>query len=403
MDTGESLFYAFLGLSAGICIFIKSILEKTTFSPIPFYIVFGLLFRIFMDLLGTSTEMFSNTIKIFGDIGLILILFQVGVESNLQNLLKQIRKAVFISIFEVAFSGMTMFVAFYYLINLSLQNSLLLSVAFAATSIVISVASWKEAGVLKSKPGELVLDLSAMDDIASITLMVILFALASKLTGDVSNIFSIELLPIIFSAIFKLLIFIVLAYIFSVHIEPTLSKFIKKYEIGPDPIVTLICLALIFSGFVGFFGLSIALGSFLIGLAFSRDASAVRMLGPYRTLESLFIPLFFFSIGFSVSEIYSISIATILILFLAAVVGKVIGVGVPSYLFKYPFSTSLILGCSMVPRAEVSLAVIGYSKHFFHIPEVMYSQSVIVVLLTCFSHIVLKPLLLREFKNYVPE
>ncbi|MGA8163752.1 MAG: cation:proton antiporter [Waddliaceae bacterium] len=386
----ESLFILLLGLIAVISILIKSLLTTIKWSPIPFYIIFGLVSRQLIDAFGLDTVSLYKAIRIFGDIGLILILFQVGVESKLSSLLEQMRNALFISVPEVVISGIAMFIPFYYFFNLSIQIALMLSIAFTATSIAISVTPWKESGYLKKTPGQLIVDLSMLDDILGILLMVITFSLLNAFSRETLMFSGIHLLSI-FWIILKLLLLIFLAYALSVFVEPKLSKFIKKYEIGPDPVVTIISLALIFSAFASFLGLSFALGSFLIGLSFSRDPSAVRFVASYQSLESFFIPFFFFSIGFSISELGSISLMTVGILFVAAIIGKVVGVGIPSYFLKLSFPLSFLLGLGMVPRAEVALVVISYAKNVFDIPSTIYSESVFVILLTCFTPLLLMP------------
>lgn len=389
----ESLIILFLGLISIICMLIKSSLKRAKISSIPFFIIFGIIAKQLIEFLPYNLDSFYEIVKIFGDIGLILILFQVGVESNLKTLLEQINNALLISISEVIISGLVLFFTFYYLLSLSFKTSVILSIAFTATSIAIAVNPWKESGLLKQKSAQLILDLSAMDDIAGILLMVVAVSFFNNYFGTSSFILEKEFILSFLWIIIKLLLLVVLAYAFSVFIEPKLSKIITKYEISPDPVVTILCLALIFSALAGFYGLSIALGSFLIGLSFSRDPSAVRLLASYQSLESFFIPFFFFSIGFSVTQLAAISWISLIILFAAALVGKVVGVGVPSYFLKKTVTESLLLGLSMIPRAEVSLVVIGYAKSVFHIPPKIFSECILVVLMTCFFPIVLNPLI----------
>ncbi|MCB1118944.1 MAG: cation:proton antiporter [Chlamydiia bacterium] len=393
MSSSEHLIILLIGLTATIALTIKALLKNSTLSPIPFYIIVGLIFRWAIERVGFEHDNFGTFVTVLGDVGLILILFQVGIQSNLRTLLEQIKNALVISIPEVVLSALIMFIPLYYYMDLPFQLALSFAIAFSATSIAIAIIPWKDSGLLQKKTGQLLVDLSAMDDIAGITLMVMIFAFFRHLSTFSGAPTPIELIVPLLLIIGKIALLIIFAYIFSLYLEPKLSKAIKKYEMTPDPVVTIICLALIFSAWTGLIGLSIALGSFLIGLSFSRDASAVRLLNSYQSLESFFIPFFFFSIGYSVSELGSVSALSIGILFLAAVLGKVIGVGLPSNLIKVPFQQALALGLSMVPRAEVTLVVIGNIRKYFSIPPTVYSELIIVVLLTCFFSLFLKPMI----------
>lgn len=396
MESIENLYILLLGLIIGVSIVIKSVLNNTAWSPVPFYILFGLGFRFFAGDVFRNSDSFNEIIVLFGNIGLILILFQVGVESNLKKLFQQIKNAILISIPEVSFSWAAMFVLMHHFLGVPLQTSMMLAVAFTATSIAVAISPWRDTGFLKKKPGDLILDLSAMDDIAGIMLMAMAVALLGSSTsnGDVSLAYAF------FTAVSSFLFLVLLAYGFSVFIEPHLSKWVKKHEIVPDPVVTIMSLALVFAAFAGYLGLSVALGSFLIGLAFSRDSSAVKVLGSYQSLESFFIPFFFFSIGFSVTEFGSVSILMIGAILVAAILGKVVGVAVPACLVGVSPLMSLLMGIGMVSRAEVTLVVIGFTKSFFQLSEKLYTECILAVLVTCFVPLLLKPILSKLIENY---
>ncbi len=393
----NEFFLIFLGCIAISCMFIKALFSRFALSPIPALIIFGLVVRYFYPYQADSA--YQDVIQLFGDIGLIFILFQVGISSNLKELFRQIKNAIAISITEVSISAIVVLLGLFYFLDSSFHNSLLVGIAFTATSIAVTVSLWDELNVLKTKTGQLLLDLSALDDIAGITLVAVMFGFLQNGSNHTESLLSVAFYTPIVVVALKLIAIMVVCYLFSLFLEPKLSKLLAKYELIPDPVITIICLALIFSDIVGYFGLSIALGAFFLGLSFSRDANTVKMLQSYRSLELFFVPFFFFSVGFSITDFDTIAIYPILILLLAVIGGKVIGVMIPSSLLKLPFKKSLLLGLSMVPRAEITLFILHYGKLYLNLPPAMYTASVLVVLLTCFFPLVLKPLIIAASRK----
>lgn len=117
--------------------------------------------------------------------GIISLLFRVGLESNLAGLIRQLPCASFILLGNLSCSGILGFLAASKLLSLKLIHSLFISIAMIATSVGISVSVWQEAKVLDTDNGELLVDIAEMDDIAAIALMSLFFAMIPVLNGDV--------------------------------------------------------------------------------------------------------------------------------------------------------------------------------------------------------------------------
>ncbi len=372
----ESSLLVILGLISLVALTLKMLLSKMHYSPIPFFILYGVAIKVLFSSMGLHSDGLHELIDLFGNIGLALILFQVGLESDLEKLKEQISKALLISICEVTVSGLSIYFALLYLVGVSVETAMVVAIGFVATSIAISMHSWKEAKKLNTPLGDLLVDLSAMDDVAGITLMAVMFALVS--TAD-AGAFSL-----IAWIIFKLLAMIGLAYLFSLYVERPLTTYLDKNASCPDLVITLLCMMLIFSGLVGYFDFSVALGAFLMGLAFSRNCRVVKIMTTYVSLESFFIPFFFISVGYAIAIDAQISWFLVLILVCGAFFGKVVGVGVPAFLSRIPLLSAFALGASMVPRAEVTLVILKHAQDIPHLgvtPE-LFTAGIIAVLIT---------------------
>jgi len=139
----------------------------------------------------------------------------------------------------------------------------------------------------------------------------------------------------------------------------------------------------------------LAIGAFMAGLAFSRDHQAVLSKTRIQMIYAFFVPFFFIHIGMEVSPdsvVGSLGLAIPLIF--VAITGKMIGVGLP-VLIRSNRRDALLLGVSMIPRAEISMLIIIQASILDKtlIPSELYSAMVLVVVLTSItSPIVLKKL-----------
>ena len=112
------------------------------------------------------------------------MLFQIGLESNIARLLRQLKRATIIWFGNIVFSGATAYVTSYFLLGLAVIPSLFVVFALTATSVAVSVSTWEEARVINSPMGELLVDSAEMDDVSGLILMALLFAIAPVIQGD---------------------------------------------------------------------------------------------------------------------------------------------------------------------------------------------------------------------------
>ncbi|MGY8771545.1 MAG: cation:proton antiporter, partial [Pirellulales bacterium] len=236
-------------------------------------------------------------IGFLADIGVIALLFRVGLESDLKGLLSQLHNVPGIWLGNVLLSGVLGYVASVYLLELPLIPSLYIAVALTATSVAVPVAVWREAEALESPNGELMLDTAELDDVSAILLMSLLFAAVPVLQGGENG----ELLTTILTTggilLLKLLLFGGCCYAFSLFVEHRLTHFYKRIKPMPDPMLMLVATGSVIAALAGLLGFSIALGAFFAGLIYSRDSEAITINRPFGVLYNLFTPFFFIVIG----------------------------------------------------------------------------------------------------------
>jgi Kef-type K+ transport system membrane component KefB len=384
-----------------LTIFIRSGLKRIGLPSLVGFMTLGLLIR----LIDTQGHFLSADIKeileFLAQVGIIILLFRVGMESNLKGLLKQVRHASIIWTGNILFSGLTGYAIAYHFLGFAFVPSLFVGIALTATSVGVSISVWQEIHATKSPTGELLLDVAEMDDISGIILMALLLSIVPQLKDGFGQAMGKSLGSTAGILLIKLVAFGLFCILFSLYIEKHISKFFNKMKKSPDPMLMVAGFGFIIAAVAGLLGFSLAMGAFFAGLVFSRDPKVVRLDSSFDSLHELFVPFFFLGIGLNVDPrdlISSLELGAVL--FLIAVIGKLIGNGVLS-LAVVGWKSSVLISVSMIPRAEIAMIIMqkGHNLGEWAVPGRVFSAVVVVSLATC----IFSPVILRFFLKRWPQ
>ncbi len=329
----------------------------------------------------------SLAIKLMAEIGIILLLFEVGLGTDLRRLARTGTESVL-----VAFSGfvLPLLLAFslsYWIFELSLLVSLFIGGTLTATSIGITVRVLSDLKRQQSREGQIALGAAVLDDIMGVVLLALLFEFSTG--GGIS-----------FANAGKVLIFVAAFFVLAPVAAKLMSLVVKRFDIvsaipGLIP-TTIVSLVLFFAWLAHEIGAPELLGGFAAGLALSRrfffpfgialhadPEFAGRIEKQMRPIIQLFTPIFFVYVGLSLnlreidwssSFIWSFSLSLLVI----ALAGKLIG----ALLIKEKWPTRWMVGMAMMPRGEVGLifAELGRVSGIFN--NEVYAGMVIVIALT---------------------
>jgi monovalent cation:H+ antiporter-2, CPA2 family len=314
------------------------------------YIVAGMV-------IGPYTPPFSlihniETVNVFAELGIIMLLFVIGTEFPIAKLRSVGRISIILALPESI--GTLLIVSFVaQTIGFSFFDSMFLGLALSITSTVVTIRVLEELGMIKDKSSTLILGISIVEDIVAITALGVLQSVAVNPAGEVS------ILEIIIS------IGIVGAFIGSILILG--SKFIPDIidKIGKNNDYALLLIVILGLAFGMAFvskglGLSVATGAFLAGVlvAESKSANIARVIT--IPLRDVFAAIFFISIGalMDVSLIPSF-IAPAMILLLTSFASKFLIITIILVKAKYNSITALRTGLGMSSaRGELSLVVV---------------------------------------------
>jgi Kef-type K+ transport system membrane component KefB len=403
-----------IGLLIVASVTLRVVLERTFVPPLIGFITLGFLVRLGdleWDLISTDGKF---ALDVLAELGIIALLFRIGLESNLAGLLRQLPTASFVWIGDVAVSAAIGYVAMAYVLGFDTIPSLIAASALTATSLGVSVGMWREHKALGTEEGELLTDVAEMDDLSGIAIMAVLFAIlpvaraaASLGTSEMSSAsLSQALISIIAILLAKFGLFSLACFLFARYGELHLRRSFERLASPPELVVLIGGTGILISGAAAWLGFSAAIGALFAGLAFSRDPESVKVDAGFRGIYHLLAPFFFIGIGLSLdpaalgSAIWAGAALTI-----AAVAGKLLGVGLPAYLSTSVAGATLI-GVSMVPRAEITMIIMEHGQQLgpWAVPPQLYAAMVIVSAVTCsITPLVLGQLFHRYSDSLHPE
>jgi Kef-type K+ transport system membrane component KefB len=386
----QGLDYSILILITGVLVLmsmlIKAGLERTILPPLVGYLILGFVLRVAAAEYPLLPQGSEEILQFLAKIGLVTLLFRVGLESELRALLKQMKQAGVALIGNIIITVAIGYATGYYLLGQSQATSLIIGTAFAATSVGVTVSIWKGAGVLKSPNGSFLVDLAELDDISAVILMALLFSVLPVLHGGMNQNSMAGLLGTTAGIFFlKFAAFAALCYLFSHYVTRPLADLFEKIEIPPEPTLTIAGTGFVIAALAGLLGFSLAIGAFFAGLVFSKISEQLKIESAYLPLYDFFTPFFFIGIGFEVNpDVAGSAVGLGVILLALASLAKILAVGLPVYFMK-DWKSAFLLGVSMIPRAEIAMVIIqqGLKLGKWAVPANIYGGMVVTAGLTC--------------------
>lgn len=350
----------------------------------------------------------NDVIRLMAEIGVILLLFSVGLETDVRRLVDAGRDSLLVAVMGFLMPFLLGFAVGYWGFELSMLVSLFIGGALTATSIGITIRVLSDLGRQHSKEGQIVLGAAVFDDVLGVVLLALLYEFS--IGGGISLLNASKVLIFV-------TVFFVLAPVLARLISIVIKHFQNRKHIPGLIPTTIVSLVLFFAWLAHVIGAPELLGGFAAGLALSRrfflpfgvalhtdPEFAHRINDRMQPIIQLFTPIFFVMIGLSLNLreidwsspfIWNFSI----LFFVIAVVGKLTG----ALFIKDGWHTRVIIGLSMIPRGEVGLvfAELGHIAGIFN--KEVHAAMIIVIALTT----LLSPFLIKSFygryRQHFPE
>lgn len=284
------------------------------------------------------------TIQAFAELGVLILLFEIGLHTNLRSLIKVGSSALAVGLVGVAVPfGLGYATAVFF--GLEGVTAIICGAALTATSIGISARVLSDLGWLDSDEGRIALGAAVIDDVVGL----IILSVVSGLTAGVA----ITLGAV--SAVAATAIgFIVVAILIASRFAPALFRYIESLENAG----TLGALGLAFAFFMAWVaasaGSALIIGAFAAGLVLHDTAQRRQIEKSTTTIAHFFVPIFFASVGAqvkiaSLADMGVLKIGTSLLI--VGIAGKFVA-GYAPFWFR---GRKALIGVAMIPRGEVGL------------------------------------------------
>ncbi len=334
----------------------------------------------------------SEIVSVLAELGVIILLFEIGLESDLKELQKVGSQAVVVACVGVAVPFAAGTTGLMLLFHVPVIPAIFAGAALTATSIGITSKVLSEIGQLKSREGQIIVGAAVIDDILGIIVLAVVASLAK--TGEV------DILNVIY-LIVSATVFLVGAILLGKYFNQSFVAIANKLQTRGNLIIP----ALIFAFFMAFLGnaihLEAILGAFAAGLVLDETDKRKELDEQVKPIADILVPVFFVTVGAKVDlgvlnpfipeNREGLIIATFLIV--VAIIGKV----VTGWSVFGPVKINrLAVGAGMIPRGEVGLVFAGIGAASGTLDKPLQAAIIIMVILTTF---LAPPLLRFAFKQ----
>lgn len=354
---------------------ITTLLFKRLKQPLVLgYIIAGLLVGPNFNFFPTIGDL--ENIKIWAEIGVVVLLFNLGLEFSFKKLMRVGGSASIAGIFEIT----GMFLLGYTtgaILGWTTMNSIFLGGIISISSTTIIIRAFDEQGLKSTSFASMVMGMLVIEDIVAVLLMVLLSTVA------VSQQFSgIDLMI----EVVKLVFFLSLWFLCGILVIPSFFKWINRWLTNETLLIISLGLCLgmvILATLVGF---SAALGAFIMGSVLAETAQAETIEHQMQPVKNLFGAVFFVSVGMLIDPAllwqYKVPV---LIITLAVIFGKTFYITIGSFIAGQPLKQSLQAAMSMSQIGEFSFIIATLGVSLGVTAEFLYPIAVGVSVITTFS------------------
>jgi len=358
-------------MTAGIAV----LLFKKMKQPLVLgYLIAGFLAGNHFDFFPTITEM--KSVEVWAEIGVIILLFSLGLEFSFKKLMKVGGTASITAITQIA----TMVLVGYLVgqwMGWSSMDSIFLGVILSISSTTIILKTFDELGVKGQKFAGIVIGSLIVQDIVAILMMVLLstIAVSQQFSGG-------ELMM----SVLKLIFFLTVWFVGGIFFIPTLLKKTKHLLTDEMLLIISLALCLMMVSFAANVGFSPALGAFIMGSIIAETTQAEHIEHLIKPVKDLFGAIFFVSVGMLIDPkmLYEHA-APVAILTVVIIVGQSVSSTIGALLAGQPLKQSVQTGMSLSQIGEFSFIIATLGMTLNVTSSFLYPVVVAVSAITTFT------------------
>ncbi|MBP5956505.1 cation:proton antiporter [Pseudomonas iridis] len=325
----------------------------------------------------------EETIKTLAELGVIFLMFCLGLEFSLRKLFK-----VGATAFIAAFLEIVLMIWIGYEIgrwfDWNTMDSLFLGAILAISSTTIIVKALNDLKMKNERFAQLIFGVLIVEDILGIGIIALLSSIA--VSGTVSS-------GEVFSTVGKLSLFMIVALVIGILLVPRLLAYVAKFESNEMLLITVLGLCFGFCLLVVKLEYSMVLGAFLIGAIMAESRQLLKIERLIEPVRDLFSAIFFVAIGLMLDPMILLQYAwPIAVITVAVVLGKMLSCGLGAFIAGNDGRTSLRVGMGLSQIGEFSFIIAALGMTLQVTSNFLYPVAVAVSVITT----LLTPYLIRS-------
>lgn len=363
----------------------------------------------------------ENALGIFSKIGVLLLMFSTGLETNLKELKSTGLAAVLIAgagvavplllgfVISIPFGGIGLGVG----TPEGIFRSIFIGTILTATSVAITVSVLKELGKINTKLGTTIVSAAIIDDVIGIVVLSIVTGIAKAQAGAAQDLSGFEgFKSTIYGTIIMIIAFFVFAVLAGWGISYLFRWLDKRWPTTHRIPIFSLAVCFLYSWLAEeIFGVADITGAFLAGVVLSTVHRASEYTDKKIEVNTytVFAPVFFANIGISSISFAGLNptiIGFAVLAVLMGLIGKIVGCGAVCKGFKYGWRESAIGGVGMMARGEVALivtaTVTSAALGKFALPGEFMIMTVLLILVSSILTPILLKVLYSKEKNVPP-
>lgn len=367
------------------------------------YLLAGIFAGPYLNFLPTVSD--RENLSLWADIGVIFLLFGLGLEFSFKKMLSVGKSAMItatLNIFLLLFFGH--YVGLF--LGWSTVDSFFLGSMISMSSTTIIIKAFDDLNIKKQKFTDLVFGVLVIEDIMGILLLVLLptIALGNGINGGAIGL-----------NVLKLVTFLVLCFVVGIYVLPTVLQKLKDFLNDEMLLLVAIALSLLMVVLAVYFGFSSALGAFIMGSILSETAVLSRIENVIKPLKDFFGAVFFVTVGMMVNPEMCLTYAyPIFVITLVVISGQVLFSIFGFVISGQNLKTAVYSGFSLAQVGEFAFIIASLGMSLGVLDEFVYPIIVAVSVITTFltpimiktasrAYKLLDRILPEKWKNYIDQ
>lgn len=349
-----------------------------------------------ISILGVQLVVVNDPIQVFAELGAVLLLFLVGIETKFADF----RKSGFLASLVAVGGVVVPFVIGYYLViawGYPSHEALLTGAALTATSIAITVKVLKDIGRSRTSESMILVSAAVIDDVLGLIVLAIVLGLVNGGSLDVADIGLITIKAVGFWLALTLIGVFVVAKVIdwlcprrecigkgTASNMPLAAGRHCRLKCNGTQEASAVAMCFGFAYMAGMAGLAPILGAFAAGMSVAETRIKDTIQDVTEKINFIMAPLFFVVIGTYV-DLSGLTLSSLLfaaILIVLAMAGKIIGCGLPILVLNRDYRQAAIVGIGMMSRGEVGLIIAGIGATSGVFSNEVFSAVVLMVVVT---------------------